>query len=72
MSMSNLVLDSSAVLAAVANSTSAASDSHSKTNTATANAEITAIEGSAVSASLEDVNSGEVAGCGGGGCLAVA
>lgn len=59
------ILESSDVLGAFANPTMNASDCNE-------DREIKAIETSSTSASLEDLNSGEVAGCGGGGCLAVA
>ena len=60
------MLDASDVIAALATSNSAVLE-----GTAPSNPELETIESSSIAASLED-NSGEVTGCGGGGCLAVA
>ena len=65
MATPNRILESSDVLGAFASPATTASDWNDER-------EIKAIETSSTSASVEDVNSGEVAGCGGGGCLAVA
>lgn len=72
MSTPNLSLEPSQVIAAVAKSSAVELNAELQDPTPPIREVKTAGQGATLSTSLEDMDSGDVAGCDGGGCLAVA